>query len=115
MKQCLRCSVLVLTTDCEEGNKKAMDIISKMQDDESIDPALKYFFFLSDSVHVGKSLKCSFCIWFIILRGEQGCLAVIHTLGMIVIPSSESVYENVLNKTMYRIKTAWPFIRLCGF
>ena len=79
-EQCLRCAVLVLATDCEEGNKKAMELILKMQEERSIDPALQYLVFFPDSVHVGKSLKCSFCNWFIILRGERGCLAVVQTL-----------------------------------
>ncbi|KAJ7386116.1 hypothetical protein OS493_012460 [Desmophyllum pertusum] len=46
-QQCVRCAVLVLTTDCEEGNKKAMELISKMQEERSIDPALQYLVFLS--------------------------------------------------------------------
>ena len=79
-EHCLRCAVLVLTTDCEEGNKKAMELILKMQEEQSIDPVLQYLVFFPDSVHVGKSLKCSFCNWFIILRGERGCLAVVQTL-----------------------------------
>ena len=66
-EQCLRCAVLVLTTDCEEGNKKAMELILKMQE-KHFDPALQYLVFILDSVHVGKSLKCSFCNWFIIHR-----------------------------------------------
>lgn len=36
--------------------------------------------FFPDSVHVGRSLKCSFCNWFVLLRGERGCLAIIQTL-----------------------------------
>ena len=46
-EQCVQCVVLVLTTDCEEGNKKAMEIVSKMQEDGSIDPALMIFGVLS--------------------------------------------------------------------
>ena len=33
-----------------------------------------------DSVHVGKSLKCSICNWFIILNGERGRLSIMQTL-----------------------------------
>ena len=79
-KQCERCVILVLTTDCEEGNKKAMELIEQMQESETIDPALEYLAFFPDSVHVGKSLKCSFCNWFILLNGERGCLSIIQTL-----------------------------------
>ena len=73
-KQCEKCAILVLTTDCEEGNKKAMALIWNMQEDNTIDPAFKYVLFFPDSVQVGKSLKCSFCKWFILLNGEIGCL-----------------------------------------
>ena len=79
-EQCLRCAVLVLTTDCEEGNKKAMELILKMQEERRIEPALRYLVFFPDSVHVGQSLKYSFCNWFIILRGERGYLAIVQTL-----------------------------------
>ena len=79
-EQCIHCIVLILTTDCEEGNKKAMDLIARRQDNKLIDPALQYLVFLPDGVHVEKSLKCSFCNWFIVLREGRSCLAVIQTL-----------------------------------
>jgi hypothetical protein len=79
-EQCIRCIVLILSTDCEEGNKKAMELIAKLQEDQHIDPALQYLVFLPDGVHVGKSLKCSFCNWFIVLKEERSYLAVIQTL-----------------------------------
>ena len=79
-EQCIRCIVLILSTDCEEGNKKAMELIAKLQEDQHIDPALQYLVFLPDGVHVGKSLKCSFCNWFIVLKEARSCLAVIQTL-----------------------------------
>lgn len=79
-EQCIRCIVLILSTDCEEGNKKAMELIAKLQEDQHIDPALQYLVFLPDCVHVGKSLKCSFCNWFFVLKEARTCLAVIQTL-----------------------------------
>ena len=79
-EQCIRCIVLILTTDCEEGNKKAMDLIARLQENQLIDPALQYLVFLPDGVHAGKSLKCSFCNWFIVLKEARSCLAVIQTL-----------------------------------
>ena len=57
-----------------------MELIDKMQEEKTIDSALEYLAFFPDSVHVGKSLKCSACNWFILLNGERGCLAVIQTL-----------------------------------
>ena len=79
-RKCERCVVLVLTTDCEEGNKKAMELIEEMQVNKTIDPSFEYLAFFPDSVHVGKSLKCSFCNRFIILNGERGSLSIIQTL-----------------------------------
>ena len=43
------CVVLVLITDCEKGNKKAMELISKMQEDDTIGPTLKHLSFFPDS------------------------------------------------------------------
>ena len=51
-----------------------------MQVNKTIDSAFEYLAFLPDSVHVGKSLKCSFCKWFIILNGETGSQSIIQTL-----------------------------------
>ena len=79
-EQYIRCLVLILSTDCEEGNKKAMEIIAKLQEDQLIDPALQSLVFLPDGVHVGKSLKCSFSNWFVVLKDARSCLAVIQTL-----------------------------------
>lgn len=43
--------VLVLTTDCKEGNKKAMELIEEMQVNKTIDPAFEYIaFFLTVSM-----------------------------------------------------------------
>lgn len=79
-EQCIHYMVLILSTDCEEGNKKAMELIAKLQEDPHIDSALQYLVFLPDGVHVGKSLKCSSCNWFIVLKEAWSCLAVIQTL-----------------------------------
>ena len=78
-ERCIRCIVLILSTDCEEGNKKAMELIAKLQEDQHIDPALQYLVFLPDGVHVGKRLKCTFCNWFIVLKEARSRLAVIQT------------------------------------
>ena len=72
--------VLILSTVCEEGNIKAMDLIARLQENQHIHQALPYLVFLPDGVHVEKSLKCSFCNWFIVLKEARSCLAVIQTL-----------------------------------
>lgn len=60
--------------------KKVIKLIEEMQVNKTIDPAFEYLAFFPDSVHVRKSLKCSFCNWFIILNGERGSLSIIQTL-----------------------------------
>ena len=45
-----------------------MDLIEEMPVNKTIDPAFEYLTFFPASVHVGKSLKCSFFNWFIILN-----------------------------------------------
>ena len=49
-----RCVVLVLTTDCEEGNKRAMELIDKIQEDKTIDPGFEYLAFFSRQRPRGK-------------------------------------------------------------
>ena len=58
-EQCIRCIVSILSTDCKEGNKKPMELIAKLQEDQCIDPALQYLVFLVNGVHAGKSLNAA--------------------------------------------------------
>ena len=59
-QQCTRRVILVLTLDCEEGNKKAMQMIKEAVEDATIDTSCLLLLVLADSPHVGKSLKASF-------------------------------------------------------
>ena len=38
------------------------------------------FVCLPDAVHVGKSLKCSFANWMLLLDEERACLSMLHTI-----------------------------------
>jgi len=78
--QCIRACVLVLTTDCESGNKTAFELI--IHDHESGLSAPDHVFAcIPDAVHVGKSLKkVSFTNWMILLNGERACLSMLHCL-----------------------------------
>ena len=59
--KCVKVAVLILTVDCEEGNKKAMlDILEELKHGTR-DPSLSLVIPIPDSVHVGKSLKSWFC------------------------------------------------------
>ena len=79
-KRCIRRVVLVLTADCEQGNKTAfLNIISSIKNN-TIDPDLALLTVLPDAVHFGKSLKVSSCNWQAIIGNERANLAIILTL-----------------------------------
>lgn len=78
-QKCIRNIVLALSTDCEAGNKAALESI--IQDRISDQLSNKYMFScLPDAVHVGKSLKASFANWILLLGNERGCLSIIHNI-----------------------------------
>ena len=54
-KQCVKTAVFVYVTDCEEGNKKALEMLALDVDNHRQDPALACCSFIPDAVHVGKS------------------------------------------------------------
>ena len=66
---CVKCIVLVITRDCESGNKSARDMIRSKIQDGSMDPDLHYLTVLSDAPHLGKALKASLKNWW--LRREK--------------------------------------------
>jgi hypothetical protein len=77
--QCVRAVVLVLASDCESGNKKAFELISESKSDRMLPPQF-IFICLPDAVHIGKSLKCSFANWMLLLDDERACLSMLHTI-----------------------------------
>ena len=78
-QRCLRAAVLVVATDCESGNKKAFELITESRAKGDLDPQF-IFICLPDAVHVGKSLKCNFANWMVLLRNERACLSVVRTI-----------------------------------
>jgi hypothetical protein len=76
---CEKCVVLVYTTDCEEGNKKAIETLQQEIETNNL-PTMHLLTCLPDAVHVAKSLKCSQHNWYIILRNQRACLSVVRTL-----------------------------------
>ena len=77
--KCVRVVVLVLATDCETGNKKALEMISQDRQNGT-QPAQFIFSPLPDAIHVGKSIKASFANWLILLDGNRSCLSMLRTL-----------------------------------
>ena len=84
--KCYKNAVLVVTVDCEEGNKQAMVSISNKVENL----LLKLLVPLPDSVHVGKSLKASFANWYLKFDNERGNLSI---LGMLQNKASHPVKE----------------------
>jgi hypothetical protein len=77
---CIRRVFLVVTADCEEGNKEAFKIIKKSVENASIDPDVCLLYIIPDVPHVGKSLKARFSNWYLKLGQERSNLAVIRSL-----------------------------------
>ena len=84
--------VLVVTADCEQGNKTAfLNIISTIKNN-TMDPDLALLTVLSDAVHVGKSLNALICDRQLIIGNERANLAIIRTLRN---RSSKAVMEKM--------------------
>lgn len=77
-QRCLRAVVLVLATD-ESGNRKAFELITQSQANRDLIPQF-IFICLPDAVHVGKSFKCNFANWMLLLHNERACLFVVRTI-----------------------------------
>ena len=80
--KCKRAIVLVVVTDCEDWilNKKALETINRMREDGTISSDYSLLIALPDAVHVGKSIKCSWANWFILLDGQRSNLVLLRTL-----------------------------------
>ena len=79
-QQCIRRAFFVITTDCEEGNKKMFLTIKEKIESKAINPNLSLLSPHPDPPHLGKSLKASFSNWMLKLFAERRCLSFLHTL-----------------------------------
>ena len=87
---CVRRAILVITADCETGNKGAFEQIRSSIEKEEIDPSATLLTVLPDCPHVGKSLKGSFANWWLKLGSERGNIALLRTLRNRSSPSTMS-------------------------
>lgn len=78
--KCNKFLVMVVVTDCEECNKKALLTLNSNAEDETLPAELSLIVALPDVVHLGKSLKCSWANWYIELEGAKSNLVLIRTL-----------------------------------
>ena len=74
---CKRAAVFILMTDCEEKNKQVME---KFEGIKTCNSLTAQTIMVPDCVHVGKSLKCSWANWFIIIESCRTNLVFIRTL-----------------------------------
>ena len=103
--------ILAISSDCEEGNKKAMELLEQFQRDGTVNPQLEYCIYLPDAVHVGKSCKCSFSNLFCILVSSRLNLIVLHTLRDDSNLEIRSTLRKILTKEgMYKKKAEWHSI-----
>ena len=78
--QCLNAASIVYITDCEEGNKKAIEQVLSSKQEKTIVPAYALVHALPDAVHVSKSVMASFANWFILTNQCRCSLAILMTL-----------------------------------
>ena len=79
-RTCKRIVVLVLTSDCEQGNKTAFEALKAKIESEDIDPYLSLLSILPDCPHVGKSMKAAFSNWWLKCGNERANIALLRTL-----------------------------------
>ena len=100
-RKCVKRVFLVITTDCEEGNKKMFLTIKKSIEENAIDPYLSLLSPLPDPPHLGKSLKASFSNWLLQFTDERGCLSLLHTLRNKSGEEEMKVMKNLITKNDY--------------
>ena len=72
--------VIFVTSDCEEKNKKALEKFENDFSTGEISPEMYLVSAIPDAVHLGKTFKCSWSNWFIVVDDVRTCLVLIRTL-----------------------------------
>ena len=91
----VRLAAFVYTRNCEEGNKKVLENLNQ-HIEGTIEVELALMVRLPDAIHVGKSLKCSFANWYIVLKGQRSNLAFLRTLQDESNPETETLCRKLL-------------------
>lgn len=100
----LRCTkrvVLVITIDCESGNKSCLKQIQQELIDKTISPYLSMLSILPDVPHVLKTCKASFANWYLQLNKERGCLSLFYTLRNRAEPEVRKEIKSYLKSNDY--------------
>ncbi len=96
--RCKRAIILVLTTDCEQGNRSAFDVIKSSIEMEQMDPFLSLLSALPDCPHVGKSMKAAFSNWWLRCGNEKAILALLRTLRNRSDPKTKDRFRKLIPK-----------------
>ena len=78
--RCIRRVALVITIDCESGNKQCLKQIQQELNESTIDPHLSLLSVLPGVPHILQTCKASFSNWYLQLNNERGCLSIFYTL-----------------------------------
>ena len=89
----IRRALFVITTDCEEGNKKMFLTIKEKIEAKTIDLNRSLLSPPPDPPHLGKSLKASFTTWLLKLFDERVCLSLLHTTSQQIRRRRNDSYE----------------------
>ena len=111
MRPCERCSesnlqyikrgVMVLTSDCEEGNKQCMFKLRKEMEKGTVNLQFSLLSVLLGCPHVLKTCKASFCNWYLVLKNERGCLPLLYTLRNKAEPEVRKIMKKFLKSNDY--------------
>ena len=99
--QCIKRVVMAITSDCEEGNKQCMCKLRKEIEEDASDPHLSLFSVLPDCPHVLKTCKARFSNWYLELKNERGCLALLYTLQNKAEPEVSKTIKKFLKSNNY--------------
>ncbi len=87
-----------MTTDCEQGNRSAFDVIKSSIEMEQMDPSLSLLSVLPDCPHVGKSMKAAFSNWWLRCGKERANLALLRTLRNRSDPKTKDRFRKLIPK-----------------
>ena len=108
---CIRRVVLVITVDCESGNKQCLKQIQQELNENTINLHLSLLLLLPDVLRVLKTCKASFSNWYLQLNNKRGCLSMFYKLrkraGHDVRKNVKSEIETVKTQLEY-----WQFVIL---
>ena len=100
-KKCEKCTIFIVTSDCEEGNKQMFLKMKEQISNGEIDPNLSL---ISPLPHLGKNMKASFSNWYLKLDDERSNLSFLYTLRNSSDKEKMQIMKKLLPKNYVRNK-----------